>query len=250
MRISTMAAALFLSACAEPMVEVMAATGDLAEGVTLTAEHLAPVKVARRLATPNTVRPETATTVLGKPTRVALSKGDLVLASYVTPHPALAELVSKRARSVTLSVSGADELHAGDHVDLLAAVRDPQAGDWVALTLAQNVIVLSPGAFEPKSEGEDFQLRRVSFLVLSEEAEVALLTVRLGALHVTLRNPDDLDVLEERGRATINTILSGERRRILEQRRINVLSRAEPPALPPPHPVDTAPVPTLPGREP
>ncbi len=43
------------------------------------------------------------------------------------------------------------------------------------------------------------------------------------SLTLTLRNEDDVDVLEERGRATISTLLSGERTRVLQQKRFNTI---------------------------
>jgi pilus assembly protein CpaB len=63
----------------------------------------------------------------------------------------------------------------------------------------------------------------VSLLVIPEEAEILVLAQDLGALTMSLRNEDDVDVIEERGRATINTLLSGERTRVLQQKRFNTI---------------------------
>jgi pilus assembly protein CpaB len=60
-------------------------------------------------------------------------------------------------------------------------------------------------------------------MVLPEEAELLALAEQLGALTFTLRNEDDLDVLEERGRATLSTLLSGERTKVLQQKRFNTI---------------------------
>ena len=253
----TVLGAAVLCACSEPTVALMAAGQDMEEGAVLDASLMVQVKVSRVLATPNAVRPDAVQPLLGKRLRVSLRKGDLMLASYFEENPALSALVQKKARAVTLSVSGAENLHTGDHVDLLAALRDPQTSEWVTKTEAQNVIVLMPGKLEPVTGNEAFPLRRVTFLLISEEAETALLTVRLGGLHVTLRNPDDLDVMEERGRATANTVLSGERKRLLETLRSRVLAQGAPalPVLPAPHPLetplpaDTAPIPVVPGKQ-
>jgi len=260
-RLLTIALALGGAACGEPTAALMAAGQDLDEGAELEPGQLVEVKVSRVLATPNAVRPDGVQALLGKRLRIPLQKGDLLLTSSVETNPALAVLVPKKARAVTLSVSGAENLHFGDHVDLLAVVRDPQSGEWVTTTEAQNVIVLSPGKLEPVANGEAFPLRRVSFLLIPEEAEVALLTVRLGGIHVSVRNADDLDVLEERGRATAATVLSGERRQVLETVRNRVRTDTIP-GLPRPHPsdpvspsgvegrpADTAPVPVLPGNQ-
>lgn len=246
-----------LCACGDPTVVLMVSGGDLDEGTELEQRHLVEVKVSRVLATENAVRPDAVQPLIGKRLRIPLKKGDLVLASYFEPNAAVSAMVMKKARAVTLSVSGAENLHLGDHVDLLAVVQDPQTSEWVATTQTQNVIVLSPGKLEPLKGNDAFPLRRVTFLLLSEEAEVALLTVRMGGLHVSVRNPDDIDVQEERGRATANTVLSGERSRVLEALRTRILAGRAPavPALPQPHvmeapvPTDTAPVPVLPGKQ-
>jgi pilus assembly protein CpaB len=63
----------------------------------------------------------------------------------------------------------------------------------------------------------------VSLLVLPEEAEILVLAGEAGGLVMSLRNEDDVDVLEERGRATIKTLLSGERTRVLQERRNQVI---------------------------
>ena len=52
---------------------------------------------------------------------------------------------------------------------------------------------------------------------------LALLASEMGGLTMSLRNEDDVDVIEERGRATINTLLSGERTRVLQQKRFNTI---------------------------
>jgi pilus assembly protein CpaB len=232
-----------LLSCSEQRVLLLAANQELAEGVELERAHLAEVQVSSVLATPNAVRPDAVQGLLGKRLRIPVQKGDLLLSSYFEHNQDVSTLVMKKARAVTLSVSGAENVHFGDHVDLLAMVLDPVTNDWITVTQAQNVIVLSPGAFEPKKD-DPFPLRRVTFLLLSEEAETALLTVRVGGLHVSLRNEEDVDVMEERGRATINTVLSGERRRVLEARRKELLTPAEPKPAP-----AIAPVPTLPGKQ-
>jgi pilus assembly protein CpaB len=40
---------------------------------------------------------------------------------------------------------------------------------------------------------------------------------------MSLRNEDDIDMMEDRGRATISTLLSGERTKVLQQKRFNTI---------------------------
>ncbi|HEY3446212.1 MAG TPA: hypothetical protein VGK67_07595 [Myxococcales bacterium] len=278
-----------LCSCAEqkPPATLLAAGVDLEEGVEIERSQMVEVKVSPALATPNALKPEALQPTVGKRLRISVRQGDLLLASYfdapapgaaaaapvLGPNTPLSTIVQKKGRAVTLSVSGAENLHMSDRVDILAVVPDQATKEWVAVTQAQNVVVLAPGKAEPVAANEAFPLRRVTFLMLPEEAEIALLGARIGGLHVTVRNREDVDVMEERGRATVNTLLTGERARALETLRNRVLARRGPaatanepriasPMLPhplpaaatparpdAPMPADTAPVPAMPGRQ-
>jgi pilus assembly protein CpaB len=92
----------------------------------------------------------------------------------------------------------------------------------------QNVVVLATGKITGTTnvnlvpDGQR-EYANVSLLVIPEEAEILVLAQELGALTLSLRNEDDIDVLEERGRATINTLLSGERTKVLQAKRFNTI---------------------------
>jgi pilus assembly protein CpaB len=129
-------------------------------------------------------------------------------------------------------------MRPNDHVDIIGSFKDPQTNEPVAVTLMQNVNVLATGKITgttnvnliPESERA---YGHVSLMVLPEEAEILTLAQELGGLTFTLRNEDDLDVLEQRGRATLNTLLSGERTKVLQMKRFNtiqVIRGAAPPA--------------------
>ncbi len=93
----------------------------------------------------------------------------------------------------------------------LSTFLDPATKEPVAITVLQNVLV---GAVDAQ---------HVSLRVIPEEAELLAVAQHLGSITLTLRNSDDVDVLEERGRATINTLVSGERARILQQKRFTTI---------------------------
>jgi pilus assembly protein CpaB len=115
-----------------------------------------------------------------------------------------------------------------DHVDIIGTFKDPATNEQVAVTLLQNVIILATGKITgttninliPEAERS---YGNVSLLVIPEEAEILVLSQELGNLTLSLRNEEDIDVLEERGRATINTLLSGERTKVLQQKRFNTI---------------------------
>lgn len=92
----------------------------------------------------------------------------------------------------------------------------------------QNVVILATGKITGTTNVNTMpaaqqDYNNVSLLVIPEEAEILVLAQDLGALTLTLRNEDDVDVIEERGRASINTLLSGERTRVLQQKRFNTI---------------------------
>ena len=224
-------------ACARPAapVTVLAVAADLDEGTPLERDLVAEVQVPAALATANAVRPEGLDALVGRPIRVPLRQGDLLLASFFAgAEEPLSTLVQKKGRAVTLSVSGAEAVHAGDRVDALTVIEDPHNGEWMAQTAVQNAIVLSVGPRSAQSEAETrgFPLRRVSLLLLPEEAELLLLAGQVGALHLTTRNRDDSDIQQERGRATVNQLLIGERAQALEGLRLRTLQGALGPRAP------------------
>lgn len=225
-RVLTACGLTLLLGCAEPEATLLALAQDVEEGTRLERAMVVEARVPAALATANSVKPGDLEGLLGKSLRLPLSKGDLLLASCFGPADGrLSQLVMKKGRAVTLGVSGAEGTRANDHVDLLAALKDPAGGEWHTHSLLQNAVVLSlgPADHRPPGEGRPVPLRRVTFMLLPEEAEMALLAAQLGALHVALRNPEDLDVREERGRTTASSLFAGERARALEALRLRTL---------------------------
>jgi hypothetical protein len=109
-----------------------------------------------------------------------------------------APTIQSKARGAfldTASITGASSLKTNDHVDVVAVFTDPETKRATSVTLLQNVIVVG-------TEATFFTL-----LVLPEEAELLAIAKMNGQLFVTLRNPTDIDVLEERKPSTLQTLL-------------------------------------------
>ncbi|MBN2494444.1 MAG: von Willebrand factor type A domain-containing protein [Deltaproteobacteria bacterium] len=64
---------------------------------------------------------------------------------------------------------------------------------------------------------------KLCLLALPEEAELLFLASQTGSLHCALRNPDDIGSEEPRARATIETLLTGERVKALKKKRCATL---------------------------
>jgi pilus assembly protein CpaB len=174
--------------------------------------------------------------VVNQKVLVPLQAGDPLLWSQFETTKAAERLstkVQKKGRAITIEAKQVTAVggwvRPNDHVDLIGTFRDPQTDENVAVTLLQNVIVLATGKITgttnvtliPESQRE---YNNVSLLVIPEEAEILVLASELGNLTLSLRNEDDVDIIEERGRATISTLLSGERTRVLEAKRREIIT--------------------------
>lgn len=217
------------------LVPVAVANQSIPAGTVITYEVVAQRDVPEQFVTSSVVKPETSSYVVGQKVLVDLQAGDpLLWSQFATTKTAerLSSKVQKKLRAITIEVGKKQSVggwvRPNDKVDVLGTFRDPQSNETVAVTLLQNIIVLATGKITgttnvnliPESQRE---YSNVSLLVLPEEAEVLALAAELGSLSLALRHEEDVDSLEERGRATIATLLSGQRTRELEERRRKVV---------------------------
>ena len=218
------------------LVPVLVATVDLSEGTVLSMDQLAQRSVPEQFVTSSVVKPDSASYVIGQKVQVAVAAGDpLMWNQFEAARGGMERLASrilKRARALAVDVKGTTSvggwMRPNDHVDIIGSFKDPLTNEHVAVTIMQNVMVLATGKLTgttnvnlvPEAERA---YGNVSLMLLPEEAEMLVLAQELGGLTFTLRNEEDLDVLEERGRATVSTLLSGERTRVLQQKRFNTI---------------------------
>ena len=217
------------------LVPVVVAAVDVSEGTVVTFDMISQRSVPEQFVTSSVVKPDSASYVVNQKVLVPVQAGDpLLWSQFETTRAAerLSTKVQKKARAVTIEAGKTTAVggwvRPNDHVDIIGTFKDPQTNESVAVTLLQNVIVLATGKITgttnvnliPEAQRE---YSNVSLLVIPEEAEILVLSSELGGLTMSLRNEDDVDVIEERGRATINTLLSGERTRVLQAKRFNTI---------------------------
>jgi pilus assembly protein CpaB len=218
------------------LVTVVVASVDLSEGTTVTFDMIAQRAVPEQFITSSVVKPDSASYIINQKVLVPVQAGDPLLWSQFETTKSLERLstkVQKKARAMTIEAGKATAVggwvRPNDHVDIIGTFKDPQTNESVAVTLMQNVIVLATGKITgttnpnliPEAQRE---YSNVSLLVLPEEAEMLVLAGELGGLSMSLRNEDDVDLMEERGRATINTLLSGERTLAMQKKRQRVIN--------------------------
>lgn len=217
------------------LVPVVVAAQDVPEGTVISFDMISQRSVPEQFVTSSVVKPDSASYVVNQKVLVPLQSGDPLLWSQFETTKAAERLstkVQKKGRAITIEAKSTTAvggwIRPNDHVDVIGTFRDPQTDENVAVTLLQNVIVLATGKITGTTnvnlipEGQR-NYSDISLLVIPEEAEILVLAQELGNLTLSLRNEDDVDIIEERGRATISTLLSGERTRVLEKKRQEII---------------------------
>ncbi len=218
------------------LVPVIVAAQDVSEGSTITYEMIAQRPIPEQFVTSSVIKPDSANYIVGQKVLVPIQAGDPLLWTQFEQSKAterLSTIIQKKARAVTITVGEKQSVggwvRPNDHIDIVGTFRDPGTGQQIAVTMLQNVIVLATGKITgttninliPENQRD---YRNITLLLLPEEAEIITLASELGSLTLTLRNQEDIDIGEERGRATIETLLTGERMRALQKVRQNTIS--------------------------
>lgn len=212
------------------LVPVVVAAVEIPRGTTLSSGLLAERKLPQQFVTSSVVRPEGLRDLAAQRLVVPLQKGEPLLWTQLEGLEGgsrLSARVPKGARAIAIdtdpSTSVGGEIRPNDHVDVIGTFREPGAQDPIAVTLLENVVVLSAGEARDGREVTSKDYRNVSLLVMPEEVELLALAKELGRLSLSLRAEADLDLLEERGRADVRTLISGQRTRDLRERRLRTI---------------------------
>jgi pilus assembly protein CpaB len=218
------------------LVPVLVAAVDISEGGVVSTEMVSQRMVPDQFVTSSVIKPDSAPFVIGQQVLVPLQAGDPLLWTQFQATKAAERLstkVQKQTRAITIkadiqgSVGG--WVRPNDHVDIIGTFKDPDSTQQVAVTLMQNIMVLATGKITGTTninllpEGQR-GYNNVSLMVLPEDVEMLVLSQELGNLTLSLRNEDDITMMEDRGRATIQSLLSGERTKMLEKRRSSVIT--------------------------
>jgi pilus assembly protein CpaB len=215
------------------LVPVVVAADAINEGTIITFDMVSQRPVPEQFVTSSVIKPDSANYIVGQKVLVPLQAGDPLLWSQFETSKAaekLSSIVQTKGRALNLPAQGGvgGWIRPNDHIDILGIFRDPQSQEQMAMTLLQNVVVLATGKITgttnvnllPDSERG---FGDITLLVLPEEAEILTLAEGMGSLKFTLRNPEDIDIQEERGRATLTTLLTGQRLDNLMQKRFKTI---------------------------
>ena len=212
--------------------DVIVASADLAPGAFLSNDSVSVDKMPRKFIYESVLVPADMEVALGREVVVPIKRGEPIhwyQLQGIRSLERLSKAVRKRGRAVSMDVTERSSVgqwvRPNDHVDVLGTFRDANSNQMVAVTLLQNVIVLATGQTTSASQGARVarQYGTVTLLVLPEEAEILVLAQELGSLYLSLRNAEDISIFEERARTTIETLLTGERVKKLQQRRYRTI---------------------------
>lgn len=173
---ATAAALGVLAPSAEPGVRVLRAVRDLPAGTPLTGQDVVAAQVPRRLVPDGALA--VASSVVGRllasPVRRGEALTDVRLAGAGLLGPADDGLLAVPVRLA--DAASAALLHAGDHVDVLAAAASPGAPAEARLVADDATVLAVPAAVQDTGEG--------ALVVLATDARVAR---RLAAAAVSGR---------------------------------------------------------------
>lgn len=220
-------------------VAILVARDDLTAGTVLTNQNIM-AKEAFKVGLGNQVfRAEERDMVIGRTLKFPLAKGGAVDWVHVGANrnqlTGLAGTVPSGMRAMSIPVSTETAVSGlvrpNDKIDILGTFsfldeQNPGEMETVTFTVLQNVAVLATGQETARSELEISSSRRrgsyntVTISVYPEEAELLAFAMNVkGTLTLTLRKPDDIDVLDQTPPIDFQA-LQRDLPRLNEQRRI------------------------------
>jgi pilus assembly protein CpaB len=217
-------------------VAVLMATQDIPLGSTLTQEMLGIRSLPASYVEERHIRAADADRIIGVRVSMGVKANESLLwtdlATTSQQRRDLSGLVRNGMRAVTIRADTTSAfgglLRPGDRVDLLITTsRDGTAeGNRVTVPLLQNVIVLAVGRDTGMEEVDgrrrttERRFNEVTLSVTVEQSQILTLADSSGTITLTLRNPDDIAILDGLPETTRSDILEPQRRaRLLRRER-------------------------------
>ncbi len=189
-----------------PKVSVLVAARDVPSGGTISKELVAVREIPQAYVEQRHVRSDELKKVLNAKVSGGLRANDAILWTdldeFSDEARVLSGLVKQGMRAVP--ISGRDVgfdglLRPGDRVDVLLTVGADGQGQGSTRTLLQNLMVLSVGSTLARPGEVVGRIRGSGGVTLSasvENAQVLAQARRRGLLSLTLRNTDDITIME------------------------------------------------------
>ena len=202
----------------EAQVEVVVSRIQLPRGTELQEKHLRIRRVPESAAPKDAVPATRMSEALGKKLEFETLADDYLLWTFLEGTADLGDPLPDRIgagnRGVAIPVderSGVGGLLLpGDRVDVLLTYSDPSRGELATKTLLQQVEIIAvgdPGAWAAPRTRMKRSYRSVLAVASQQDSELLALSPKLGSLSLTLRDPSDLAVVEEKEAVSVSEIL-------------------------------------------
>ena len=216
-----------------PPVMVLIATRDIPLGTAIAEDMLARHPLPQSYVEDRHIPAAEAQRIIGVRVTSGVKGGESLLwtdlATTSEQRRDLSALVRSGMRAITIradiSSSFGGLLRPGDRVDMLLTV-DRDTDEHLTIPLLQNLLVLAAGADTgaPLRPGERRRtsagsVSQVTLSVTLEQAAVVALAEEQGDLTLVLRNPNDIEVVENAPDTTTEDIIEPERRVRVQRRR-------------------------------
>jgi pilus assembly protein CpaB len=205
-----------------PKVAVLVAAEDLPVNGVVTEQNVAVRDIPQAYVEARQVRAPELKKVLGARVAGGLKANDALLwtdlARFSDQHRVLSGLVQNGMRAVAIDLRAGDFdglLRPGDRVDVIFT-SNPKDGASATSTLLQNLLVLSVGGNIARADQAESgrSLRVGGSVTLSVSALQAQLVTQAkerGKLTLSLRNPDDITLVEGLPETTQKDVLADGR---------------------------------------
>ncbi len=200
-------------------IPILIAAEDVPAGGLLTESALAVREIPRAYVEGRSVPSVELKNVLGAHVASGLRAGETLLWTDLSKFSGrarvLSGLVDGGMRGVAIDGRDADFdglLRPGDRVDVLCTTGDGAESPGATVTLLQNILVLSVGGSIDRANKTDNARWRAGVVLGATVEQAQLLTQaeQRGHLSLTLRNQDDIAVVDGLGESTAKDVLPSE----------------------------------------
>ena len=205
-----------------PKIPVLVAAQDVPIGTELTEQSLAVRDLPQAYVEARHVKASELKKIVGARTSAGLKTNETLLWSDLTQFSdhsrMLSGLIQNGMRAVAIDGHAVDFeglLRPGDRVDVVFTSNDKETGSGATMTLLQNLLVLSVGGDIARSDGQDrkgYAHGGVTLSTTVEQAQVLTQAQQRGRLMLTLRNSEDIAVLESLPETTAKDVLGAKDR--------------------------------------
>jgi pilus assembly protein CpaB len=205
-----------------PKVPILVAAEEIPIGTQLSEKSLAVRDIPLAYVETRAVRATELKRILGTRSAAGLKANEALLWSDLTQFSdhsrLLSGLIQNGMRAVALdgrSINFEGLLRPGDRVDVVFTTADKEAGSGSTMTLLQNLLILSVGSDISRNSDQAHKGYDHGGVTLSstvEQAQILTQAQQRGRLTLTLRNPEDIAVLESLPETTAKDVLGAKDR--------------------------------------